>query len=299
MAVDKLVDSTQLNTDLTSVANAIRTKGGTSAQLAFPEEFVTAINAISSSCEAVSVVDTPDGNGGTIRTITSVDISDTTAKAADVASGKYFYTSAGVKTLGISSGTATTDLPSTYQKVEYLGVTQNCYIDLGARSYATFGFEVTYYIVSRYAQGGPHLISDTTEYLWFIPRQNNTLVKWGGEEVLISSKVPLNIVNYARFNIDGENRIDIAGMSSQTLTKGTNTYGSVCLFAYGVGKTSTNYHFNGRLYHLRFYNNSEVVEEFIPCYRKSDSVPGLYDIVNQIFYTNSGTGSFTVGQDIS
>ena len=47
MAVDKLVDSTQLNADLTSVADAIRTKGGTSAQLAFPSGFVSAINAIS------------------------------------------------------------------------------------------------------------------------------------------------------------------------------------------------------------------------------------------------------------
>ena len=47
MAVDKLVDSAQLNADLTSVANAIRTKGGTSAQLAFPAGFVSAIGDIS------------------------------------------------------------------------------------------------------------------------------------------------------------------------------------------------------------------------------------------------------------
>lgn len=46
MAVDKLVDSAQLNADLTSVANAIRTKGGTSAQLAFPSGFVSAVQAI-------------------------------------------------------------------------------------------------------------------------------------------------------------------------------------------------------------------------------------------------------------
>lgn len=46
MAVDKLVDSTQLDSDLTSVANAIRTKGGTSASLAFPTGFVDAIDAI-------------------------------------------------------------------------------------------------------------------------------------------------------------------------------------------------------------------------------------------------------------
>lgn len=47
MSADKLVDSTQLDADLTSVANAIRTKGGTSAQLAFPAGFVQAINDIS------------------------------------------------------------------------------------------------------------------------------------------------------------------------------------------------------------------------------------------------------------
>ena len=48
MALDKLVDSTQLDADLTSVANAIRTKGGTSASLAFPADFVSAIAAIPS-----------------------------------------------------------------------------------------------------------------------------------------------------------------------------------------------------------------------------------------------------------
>lgn len=57
MAVDKLVDSTQLDADLTSVANAIRTKGGTSAQLAFPAGFVSAIGNIS---------------GGWVKTLTAV-----------------------------------------------------------------------------------------------------------------------------------------------------------------------------------------------------------------------------------
>jgi hypothetical protein len=46
MAVDKLVDSTQLDADLTSVANAIRTKSGTSSQLAFPSGFVSVVQAI-------------------------------------------------------------------------------------------------------------------------------------------------------------------------------------------------------------------------------------------------------------
>ena len=53
---------------------------------------------------AISIVDTPDSAGGTVRTITAVDISDTTAVAGDVAQGKYFYTAEGVKTQGTASG---------------------------------------------------------------------------------------------------------------------------------------------------------------------------------------------------
>lgn len=46
MALDKLVDSSQLDADLASVAAAIRTKGGTSGQLAFPAGFISAVQAI-------------------------------------------------------------------------------------------------------------------------------------------------------------------------------------------------------------------------------------------------------------
>lgn len=46
MALDKLVDSAQLDADLGDVADAIRAKGGTSAQLAFPAGFVSAIGDI-------------------------------------------------------------------------------------------------------------------------------------------------------------------------------------------------------------------------------------------------------------
>ena len=42
-----MTDYIATDTELTSVANAIRTKGGTNAQLSFPTEFVSAINAIS------------------------------------------------------------------------------------------------------------------------------------------------------------------------------------------------------------------------------------------------------------
>ncbi len=46
MAVDKLVDSTQLDADLTDVADEIRTAGGTLLPLSFPDDYVVAIGDI-------------------------------------------------------------------------------------------------------------------------------------------------------------------------------------------------------------------------------------------------------------
>ena len=59
------------------------------------------ITLLGASYSAVPGVTLPKTGGGTA---TFYDVSDTTAAAADVASGKYFYTSAGVKTQGTNSG---------------------------------------------------------------------------------------------------------------------------------------------------------------------------------------------------
>ena len=58
------------------------------------------------SYSAVPSVTLPKTGGGTAS---FTDVSDTTAAAADVARGKYFYTSAGVRTQGPSSGGGGTD----------------------------------------------------------------------------------------------------------------------------------------------------------------------------------------------
>lgn len=58
----------------------------------------------SGGTSAISVVDTLDSHGGTVRTITALDISDTTAVASDVLNSKWFYTADGTKTQGTATG---------------------------------------------------------------------------------------------------------------------------------------------------------------------------------------------------
>ena len=78
MALDKAVDSAQLNADLTAVADAIRTKGGTSAQLAYPDGFVSAIQAIQTGAPLQIVVTTSAG-----ATVTATNGSKTISETAD------------------------------------------------------------------------------------------------------------------------------------------------------------------------------------------------------------------------
>ena len=59
------------------------------------------ITLLGASYTAVPAVTLPKTGGGTAS---FTDVTDTTATASDVASGKYFYTAAGVRTQGTSSG---------------------------------------------------------------------------------------------------------------------------------------------------------------------------------------------------
>ena len=53
------------------------------------------------------------------------------------------------------------------------------------------------------------------------------------------------------------------------------------------------------LYSLKIWDNDIIVRDFIPCKRNSDSAIGLYDKINNKFYTNSGTGTFVAGLPVN
>lgn len=45
--------------------------------------------------------------------------------------------------------------------------------------------------------------------------------------------------------------------------------------------------------------NGEDRLNLVPCYRKSDNKPGIYDLVNGEFLVNQGIGEFVVGPDVN
>ena len=120
--------------------------------------------------------------------------------------------------------------------------------------------------------------------------------------------------NYYRFNVQpvSDLTISLDVNTIKTFTKKSDGYWYYNGAHYGssVANNSTknaflfgrNYGDFGmskmRLYSCTIYDSTGVpIRNFIPCYRKSDNEIGLYDTVNDIFYTNAGTGTFTKGSD--
>lgn len=107
MAFDKIIDSAQLESDLTSVAAAIRAKGATADPLSFPAGFVSAVNNIfTSSAFGYIVANFPTtatsctcSSGGTVLE----------ADAAGLVRGQFVFEvpAAGTWTVTISNGTGT------------------------------------------------------------------------------------------------------------------------------------------------------------------------------------------------
>lgn len=63
--------------------------------------------------------------------------------------------------------------------------------------------------------------------------------------------------------------------------------------------TQNNFHFNGKLYSCKVFKSGVAVLDLYPCYRKNDGEIGLYDVVNNRFYTNNGSGTFLKGADVA
>lgn len=76
--------------------------------------------------------------------------------------------------------------------------------------------------------------------------------------------------------------------SSSTLTETTT---KITLFARG----ELNFIVPCRIWRYTYYENDVMLLDMLPAMRNSDNVLGMYDLVNDDFYTNDGTGVFTGG----
>lgn len=197
-------------------------------------------------------------------------------------------------------GAEKTLLPREYQQVEYLESTGTQYIDL------PFGFDRTDEIESRFSISTSH----TNDKYMVSPVEWNTqsnrfslgvhigryTAGFGGFNTGRTALIP-NTPNDGNLH-DWVYRDDMFRITDIDLSLDVSEIGfgattaNLRLF-YGYNNNT-----NGKIvsYWHKKLDGTEI--NLIPCYRKADQKPGMYDLVSGEFYTNAGSGEFVVGEDV-
>lgn len=72
------------------------------------------------------------------------------------------------------------------------------------------------------------------------------------------------------------------------------TDGQITLFSNMNGSMDC----NARMYLCELWDNDALTAQFIPCYRKSDDVAGMYETVSETFYSSASKYPFSKGADV-
>ena len=88
---------------------------------------------------------------------------------------------------------------------------------------------------------------------------------------------------------NGSQKLDGVEYGQTTMTI-TNQNRTISIFSANIGYA--NYYCKQQVEYSKIWDNGVIVRDYLPAIRIADSKPGLYDIANNQFYTNAGTGEF-------
>ena len=199
-------------------------------------------------------------------------------------------------------------LPSGYQEVEYIQSSWTQRIDTGITpDDATYGFEIKfnptaaswdwsvinlwgttgqrymYWVQAYYANDwqvmAPFEYDGWTSWSWVSPATNTDFVM--------------------KYNLNWNLKLDLNG-TEMTMHSAGSAY-TMPNFNIFCTTTPSSYIRSGsfKLYYCKMYKGTTLLRDFVPCYRTSDDEIWLYDLVNDVFYANSWSWTFTKWADVT
>ena len=184
-------------------------------------------------------------------------------------------------------------LPQEYQEVEYIESTGTQYIDTEVTGTTTSG--LTTYLD---AQGTSKALSSN---VLFSANGGANAGQWFGFGNTWSSGTgAISDVSYdtrIQVNVTFGTKVEYT-LNGVTYSRNGSIGSGTSKIFHGNAGGGNIFYCNAKLYSCKIWNNNILVRDLIPCYRKSDNVIGMYDLVNGVFYTNAGTGTFLKGENV-
>ena len=189
-------------------------------------------------------------------------------------------------------------LPREYTQVDYIKSSGTQYIDTGVKGNQDTKINLDFEATNFSYSGNKTIIGSrkgaTEKHYGITISAGANPYLYSGYNNVSQQGVPISL--NTKYNVFKDKNIMYLDNTQITNATYTTFETPTNMFIFAMDEVSAKFYSSIKLFNLKIYNDNVLVRDFIPCYRNSDNEVGLYDLVNNVFYTNQGTGAFTYGE---
>lgn len=189
-------------------------------------------------------------------------------------------------------------LPKEYQQVEYIESTGTQWIDLNIKTGENVREFITETEISWKTKQFSRQLTGANNMQW-IGVSNG---KWdiGSIGSSYDTDVFYKAKNICFINNNGYRgaRLYINDALNVEAISSFNSIQNNRQYVFNLGNGATTYKCICKIKYWKLIRDDTIICNLIPCYRKTDNIIGMYNIVNNQFYTNQGTGTFIKGENV-
>lgn len=189
-------------------------------------------------------------------------------------------------------------LPEGYLELTYIESTGTQYIDTGFKPNSNTRIVADMEITSgttSFLFGARHNSSaNATSYSFSMVQISGASLRsdFGSVETTVS------VSPVQRLAIDKNgNTTTVNGTTVTATAQSFSGSYNLALFTVNTAGTINSTKTSAKLYSCQIYDNGTLVRDFVPC-KNSGGVFGLYDLANDVFYHNAGSGTFAAGEEV-
>ena len=198
-------------------------------------------------------------------------------------------------------------LPSEYQEVEWIGRNGNNYIDTWWIPTTNFKINLWYKIADswyRYLMMGNYWGNDVHSISleinsWSVSNNSVRFYCWNTSTTQFYSSNYLNLNSFNDITISAPWTINLNWTTTTSSMYSWSYDNKTCRIFIDRWSNFSTFSHDSFISYCKIYEWTTLVRDLVPCYRKSDSVIWLYDLVNNQFYTNSWTWTFSKWSDVT
>lgn len=184
-------------------------------------------------------------------------------------------------------------LPEGYTLLEYIQSSGTQYINtqFAPNNYTRVVMDVDARTAGTYPFFGSRDTSSTNMFAFWMIDGTSVRYNYGASTTELTATVTGRVTIDANMATCKFGSAVLTELDSATFQCANN----LMLFTAITAGTVDSRKISAKLYSCRIYDDGTLIRNYVPC-TNPDGLNGLYDLVNEKFYPNSGTGDFVAGQ---